>query len=86
MALVHRDGRLAAVAHLGQWKQAESSSVDFYSFLRSSYYQTRRAQLREALGLPPQVESPATPGLVVGAPAALGPGGGSPAYTIPPPQ
>ena len=52
---------LSAVAHLGQWKQAESSSVDFYSFLRSSYYQTRRAQLREAQGLPPQIESPATP-------------------------
>ena len=33
-------GALGAVAHLGQWKQAESSSVDFYSFLRSSYYQT----------------------------------------------
>ena len=69
-------GALCAVAHLGQWKQAESSSVDFYSFLRSSYYQTRRAQLREAVGLPPQIESPATPGAVVG----------SPSYTIPPPQ
>jgi phospholipid-binding lipoprotein MlaA len=69
-------GALGAVAHLGQWKQAESSSVDFYTFLRSSYYQTRRAQLREALGLPPQIESPATPGPVVG----------SPAYAIPPPQ
>ena len=67
---------LGAVAHLAQWKQAESASVDFYTFLRSSYYQTRRAQLREAVGLPPQVESPAT----------MGPGGGSPAYTIPPPQ
>jgi phospholipid-binding lipoprotein MlaA len=79
-------GGLGAVAHLGQWKQAESSSVDFYSFLRSSYYQTRRAQLREAQGLPPQIESPATPGLVSGSPATAGPGGGSPAYTIPPPQ
>jgi len=79
-------GALGAVAHLGQWKQAESSSVDFYSFLRSSYYQTRRAQLREAQGLPPEIESPATPGLVVGSPATVGPGGGSPAYTIPPPQ
>jgi phospholipid-binding lipoprotein MlaA len=69
-------GGLSAVAHLAQWKQAESSSVDFYSFLRSSFYQTRRAQLREALGLPPQIESPATPGPVVG----------SPAYDIPPPQ
>ena len=43
-------GGLSAIAHLGQWKQAESSSVDFYSFLRSSFYQTRRAQLREAQG------------------------------------
>jgi phospholipid-binding lipoprotein MlaA len=51
---------VSAIAHLGQWKQAESSSVDFYSFLRSSFYQTRRAELREALGLPPLVESPAT--------------------------
>jgi phospholipid-binding lipoprotein MlaA len=76
-------GALGAVAHLAQWKQAESSSVDFYSFLRSSYYQQRRAQLREAQGLPPEIESPATPGLVVGSPAA---GGGSAAYTIPPPQ
>jgi phospholipid-binding lipoprotein MlaA len=75
-------GALGAVAHLGQWKQAESSSVDFYSFLRSSYYQTRRNQLREAQGLPPQVESPATIGPVVGSPATAG----SPAYTIPPPQ
>ena len=66
-------GALSAVAHLGQWKQAESSSVDFYSFLRSSYYQTRRAQLREAQGLPPQIESPATPGPVVGSPATAGP-------------
>ncbi|HEY6519917.1 MAG TPA: hypothetical protein VIZ19_11140, partial [Roseiarcus sp.] len=62
------------------------SSVDFYSFLRSSYYQTRRAQLREAQGLPPQIESPATIGPVVGSPATAGPGGGAPDYTIPPPQ
>jgi phospholipid-binding lipoprotein MlaA len=79
-------GALSATAHLSQWKQAESSSVDFYTFLRSSFYQTRRNQLREAVGLPPEVESPATAGPVVGAPAKLGPGGGSPAYTIPPPQ
>ncbi len=79
-------GALGAVAHLAQWKQAENSSVDFYSFLRSSYYQTRRAQLREAQGLPPEVESPATAGPIVGAPAKLRPAAGSPAYTIPPPQ
>jgi phospholipid-binding lipoprotein MlaA len=75
-------GGVSAVAHLAQWKQAESSSVDFYSFLRSSYYQTRRNQLREAQGLPPQVESPAT-GPIVGGPTTLGPGGGS---AIPSPQ
>jgi phospholipid-binding lipoprotein MlaA len=79
-------GALGAVAHLGQWKQAENSSVDFYSFLRSSYYQTRRAQLREAQGLPPEIESPATAGPIVGAPTTLGPGVASPAYAIPPPQ
>jgi phospholipid-binding lipoprotein MlaA len=78
-------GALSAVAHLAQWKQAESSSVDFYTFLRSSFYQTRRNQLREAVGLPPQVESPATAGPVVSAPARLGPVG-SPTYAIPPPQ
>ncbi len=51
---------LSAVAHLGQWKEAENASIDFYTFLRSDFYQTRRADLREALGLPPAVESPAT--------------------------
>jgi len=73
---------VSATAHLAQWKQAESSSVDFYSFLRSSWYQQRRAQLREAQGLPPEIQSPATPGLVSGSPAAVGPQG----YDIPPPQ
>jgi phospholipid-binding lipoprotein MlaA len=53
-------GGVSAVAHLGQWKEAENASIDFYTFLRSDYYQTRRADLREALGLPPLVESPAT--------------------------
>jgi len=51
---------LQAEVHLGQWKEAENASIDFYSFLRSDYYQTRRAELREALGLPAAVESPAT--------------------------
>jgi len=46
------------VTQVDQLKQAEESSIDFYSFLRSSYYQTRRAQLREAVGLPPVVETP----------------------------
>jgi phospholipid-binding lipoprotein MlaA len=55
-------GALGATAHLAQWQEAENSSIDFYSFLRSSWYQTRRAQLREAIGLPPEAESPATAG------------------------
>jgi len=49
-----------AVDRLGQLKQAEDASIDFYSFIRSAYYQTRRAELREGLGLPSVVESPAT--------------------------
>jgi phospholipid-binding lipoprotein MlaA len=53
---------LDAEVHLGEWKEAENASIDFYSFLRSDYYQIRRAQLREALGLPAVVESPATVG------------------------
>jgi phospholipid-binding lipoprotein MlaA len=51
---------LDTVVRLGQLKQAEDASIDFYSFLRSSYYQTRRAELREAIGLPDVVDSPAT--------------------------
>jgi phospholipid-binding lipoprotein MlaA len=50
---------LDLVSQIGQLKEAEDSSIDFYSFLRSSYYQTRRAQLREAIGLSAQVQSPA---------------------------
>ena len=50
---------LDAVDRLGQLKQAEDASIDFYSFVRSSYYQMRRAELREALGLPSVVDSPA---------------------------
>jgi phospholipid-binding lipoprotein MlaA len=50
---------LDAADKLGQLKAAEDASIDFYSFIRSSYYQTRRAELREALGLPNVVESPA---------------------------
>ena len=49
-----------AVDRLGQLKQAEDASIDFYSFIRSGYYQTRRAELREAIGLPNTIESPAT--------------------------
>jgi phospholipid-binding lipoprotein MlaA len=61
-------GALGATAHLAEWKEAENASIDFYSFLRSDWYQTRRADLREALGLPPVTESPAT-----ASPAASGP-------------
>ena len=53
-------GLLNATVRLSELKQAEDVSIDFYPFLRSAYYQTRRADLREALGLPPLVESPAT--------------------------
>jgi phospholipid-binding lipoprotein MlaA len=53
-------GALSATVRLGQLKEAEESSIDFYSFVRSDYYQIRRADLREALGLPPLTESPAT--------------------------
>ena len=49
-----------AVDRLGQLKTAEDASIDFYSFVRSSYYQIRRSELREAVGLPSVVESPAT--------------------------
>jgi phospholipid-binding lipoprotein MlaA len=49
-----------AVDRLGQLKTAEDASIDFYSFVRSSYYQIRRAELREAVGLPSVIESPAT--------------------------
>jgi len=53
-------GAVDAAARLSEYKEAEDVSIDFYSFLRSAYYQTRRAELREAVGLPPLVESPAT--------------------------
>jgi phospholipid-binding lipoprotein MlaA len=51
---------LDTVVRLGQLKQAEDASIDFYSFLRSSYYQTRRAELREAIGQESVIDSPAT--------------------------
>jgi phospholipid-binding lipoprotein MlaA len=53
-------GGLDAAVRLGELKEAEDASIDFYSFLRASYYQMRRAELREAIGLPKEVESPAT--------------------------
>src|SRR5215813_8225126 len=52
-------GGLDAVEKLGQLKQAEDASIDFYSFVRSAYYQTRRAELRQAIGQENVVDSPA---------------------------
>jgi phospholipid-binding lipoprotein MlaA len=59
LAVVIATTGLDAADRLGQLKQAEDASIDFYSFVRSSYYQMRRAELREALGLPSVVDSPA---------------------------
>ena len=50
---------LEATERLGQLKQAEDASIDLYSFVRSAYYQTRRAELREAVGLRSAIDSPA---------------------------
>ena len=60
LAITAGSAGVDAVDRLGQLKQAEDASIDFYSFVRSAYYQTRRAELREALGQPAVVESPAT--------------------------
>jgi phospholipid-binding lipoprotein MlaA len=54
---------LDAADRLRQLKVAEDASIDFYSFIRSGYYQTRRAELRQAVGLPETVESTAIAGL-----------------------
>jgi len=51
---------LDTVVRLGQLKQAEDASIDFYSFMRSSYYQIRRAELREAIGQENVIDSLAT--------------------------
>src|SRR5262249_54544791 len=50
---------LDAADRLGQLKMAEDASIDFYSFLRSSYYQVRRAGLRGSTRPPPAAEAPA---------------------------
>jgi phospholipid-binding lipoprotein MlaA len=50
---------LEAAEKLGQLKQAEDASIDFYSFVRSAYYQQRRAELRHAIGQENVVDSPA---------------------------
>ena len=47
------------LSQIDQLKEAKDSSIDFYSFLRSGYYQNRRAQLRAAAGLPVIVDTPA---------------------------
>jgi phospholipid-binding lipoprotein MlaA len=46
---------LGFVTQVDQFKQDKEGSIDFYTFLRSSYYRSRRAQLCEAIG----AESPA---------------------------
>lgn len=60
LAIAITSASLDTVVRLGQLKMAEDASIDFYAFMRSSYYQTRRAELREALGQPAVVDSPAT--------------------------
>lgn len=45
---------------LDKYQSAQDSSLDFYTFLRSSYIQTRQAQLREGIGLPKQAVGPAS--------------------------
>jgi phospholipid-binding lipoprotein MlaA len=72
-------GGLSATVRLGQLKEAEEASIDFYSFLRSDYYQMRRADLREALGLPAVTESPATGSPATALPATESPATASPA-------
>ena len=60
---LRRYSQVSTVAVAGRRQDeivTEDASIDFYSFLRSAYYQNRRAELREAIGLPPVVESPAT--------------------------
>src|SRR5262249_28564052 len=58
---------LDAADRLGQLKMAEDASIDFYSFIRSSYYQMRRGELPAALNLsrvagsPPLGQPPARP-------------------------
>jgi phospholipid-binding lipoprotein MlaA len=73
---------LDAVEKLGQLKQAEDASIDFYSFVRSAYYQQRRAELRQALGQENVVDSPALDD--PDAPEAT-PGASAPPPSSPPP-
>lgn len=71
---------LDAAEKLGQLKQAEDASIDFYSFVRSAYYQTRRAELRQAIGQENVVDSPA-----LDDPDAPTPGASAPPPSPPPP-
>src|SRR5215831_17530702 len=59
LAIAVTSAGLDTVVRLGELKQAEDASIDFYSFMRSSYYQMRRAQLREAVGQENVIDSPA---------------------------
>jgi phospholipid-binding lipoprotein MlaA len=82
---------LDAAEKLGQLKQAEDASIDFYSFVRSSYYQIRRAQLREAIGQPNVIDSPAlddpdAPELTTATVTATAPATGSATATAPTPN
>jgi phospholipid-binding lipoprotein MlaA len=78
LALTVGTAGLDAVDRLGQLKQAEDASIDFYSFVRSSYYQTRRAELREAVGETSVVDSPALADLEDPAPDASQSASGAP--------
>src|SRR5215217_5764734 len=50
---------LEAAEKLGQLKQAEDASIDFYSFSQSACSETPRAKLRQATSLPNVTVSPA---------------------------
>src|SRR5262249_61123010 len=65
---------LDAVDRLGQLKTAEDASIDFYSFIRSSYYQMRRGGLGETIGVPTVRGVPAARG-IDGGPGRRGPPG-----------
>src|SRR5262245_57787582 len=60
MGIAISTATLDTVVGLGQLTMAEEASIDFYPFLRSSYYQPRRAEWREAIGQPNVIDSPAT--------------------------
>jgi phospholipid-binding lipoprotein MlaA len=88
MAMTVGSQGVDVVDRLGQLKMAEDASIDFYSFVRSSYYQVRRNELREALGQPPVVDSPALddPDAEPAVAAAPTPGGAESASKLAPTQ